>query len=141
MTAHKVVEPQLAALIESGDVQFEYKHLVVLGARSQWAAEANECAADQDMFWAYNEMLFEKSGKVNFTTENLKAWAKDLGLHTETFNQCFDKKTHVNAIDKMEADARALSIQSTPTYVLNGKVLKVTDFSQVVTAVKQAVNK
>ncbi|MDF2626985.1 MAG: oxidoreductase [Symbiobacteriaceae bacterium] len=139
MTAHKVVEPQLAALIETGDVSFEYKHLVVLGARSQWAAEANECAGDQDMFWAYNSMLFEKSGKVNFTTDNLKQWAKDLGLQTESFNQCFDKKTHVATIDSMKADARSLAIQSTPTFVLNGKVLKVKDYSEVITAVKQAV--
>lgn len=137
--ASAIVEPQLAALIEKGEVSFEYKHLVVKPPRSQWAAEASECAADQGKFWAYHDLLF-KNQQVTWTTAQLKTWGKELGLDTKTFDQCVDSHKYEAKVKQQGAEAVKLGINSTPTFVLNGKVLKGYDPDGVVALVKQAVN-
>ena len=75
-----------------------------MGPESTWAAEASECAADQDAFWEYHDLLFDKQAGENrgaFDKENLKQWAADLDLDTEAFNECLDsgKYTELVATD------------------------------------------
>ncbi|HYF94769.1 MAG TPA: thioredoxin domain-containing protein [Symbiobacteriaceae bacterium] len=137
--AAATVEPQLAALIEAGEVSYEYRHLLVFPPRSQWAAEASECAADQGKFWAYHDLLF-KNQKATMTQAQLKTWAKDLGLDTNQFNQCMDTKKYEAKVKQQSAEGAKMGINQTPTFVLNGKILKGYSNDAVVTMVKQAVN-
>jgi len=44
--------------VKTGIVRFGYMHMAFLGQESQWAAEASECAADQNAFWPYHDKLF-----------------------------------------------------------------------------------
>lgn len=128
----------MAAYIEKGDISFEYKHTIVLGARSQWAAEASECAADQGKFWAYHDNLF-RNQKKTFSLDQLKKWGADLGLDTATFNQCVDSHKYEAKVKASTAEASKAGIKSTPTFVLNGKIIG-SDPNTVVALVKQAVN-
>src|SRR3989337_1514537 len=53
------VGPQIdEQYINDGKVRMGYWHVAFLGEESQWAAEAAECAADQDAFWEYHDKLF-----------------------------------------------------------------------------------
>lgn len=130
----------MAALIESGDVSFEYRHLIVKPPRSQWAAEATECAADQGKFWAYHDLLFQNQ-RVTYTMDQLKTWGKDLGLDATTFGQCVDSHKYQGKVAQQGAEAVKLGVNSTPTFILNGKVLSGYTPDAVVVLVKQAVNK
>ena len=50
-------------------------HMAFLGQESQWAAEASECAADQDAFWPYHDKLFASQSGENqgaFNKDKLK---------------------------------------------------------------------
>jgi len=52
-------EPQIdKQYIQSGKVRFGYFDFAFLGPESNWAAEGAECAADQDKFWEYHDMLY-----------------------------------------------------------------------------------
>lgn len=39
-------------------VRFGYLQFAVLGQESQWAAEASECAREQQGFWPYHDELY-----------------------------------------------------------------------------------
>lgn len=131
------------ALINSGDVRFEYKHRIVTGVDAQRAAEASECAADQGYFWAYHGVLFSnQKGQGSFTYDRLKGFAKELGLDTTAFNQCVDERKHKIAVERSSNEAAKLGVTGTPTFTLNGQFIQVRQsFDEVVTAVKQEVNK
>jgi protein-disulfide isomerase len=85
------------------------------------AAEAANCANDQGKFWEYNKTLFANQSAL--AEDNLKAYAKDLGLDTAKFDECFAKKAHSAAIDKDIADGGAAGVNGTPAFFINGRSL------------------
>jgi len=82
------------------------------------AAEAANCAREQDAFWDYSKQLY--SGKYELSPENYLLIADGLELDTEAFQECFDSGRYA---DEVEADyqyAGNLGVRSTPTFFLNG---------------------
>ena len=103
---------------------FGYQHFAFLGPESQWAAEASECAGDQEQFWEYHDLLFDRQAGENqgaFAKDNLKRFAGDLGLNAEAFNQCLDSGKYAQFVKSQSENARSLGVRSTPTFVLNGQ--------------------
>lgn len=97
-------------------------HMAFLGEESQWAAEASECAAEQDAFWQFHDKLAESQSGENqsaFSKENLKGFAKDLGLNTEQFNQCLDSGKFTQVVQEQTQAAQQLGVQSTPSFFIN----------------------
>lgn len=55
--------PQLEReYIATGKVRFVYRHLAILGESSAIAAQAADCAGEQDKFWRYHDALFTSKG-------------------------------------------------------------------------------
>ena len=84
-------------------VRLGYWHVAFLGEESQWAAEASECAADQDKFWEYHDKLFASQNGENqgaFNKDNLKQFAADLKLDTAAFNECLDSGKYTQAVQE-----------------------------------------
>jgi len=116
--------PQLQEeYIESGVVRFGYQSVAILSEESIHAAEAGECAADQEAFWPYHDLLFAQlaQGNGNFSRGNLKQFAAELDLDTATFNECLDSGKYTDLIRDQTMDARSIGIQSTPTFIINGR--------------------
>lgn len=116
--------PQLQEeYIESGLVRFGYQSIAILSEESLYAAEAGECAADQEAFWPYHDLLFAQLnyGDGDFSRESLKQLAADLGLDTAAFNECMDSEKYADLIRNQTMDARSIGIQSTPTFIINGR--------------------
>jgi protein-disulfide isomerase len=107
-------------------VRFGYRHLAFLGPESQWAAEASECAADQDAFWEYHDKLFDSQSGENrgaFNKDNLKRFALELGLDTKTFDECLDTGKYTSIVQDETQAAQSLGLTSTPTFIINGKLV------------------
>jgi protein-disulfide isomerase len=107
-------------------VRVGYWHYAFLGQESQWAAEASECATDQDAFWEYHDYLFEHQSGENqgaFSKDNLKQFAVALGLDEEAFNQCLDSGKYTNLIQSQASTARQIGVQSTPSFMVNDQAL------------------
>ncbi len=105
-------------------MRFVYWHYAFLGQESQWASEASECANDQNKFWEYHDKLFASQNGENqgaFSKDNLKKFAADLGLDTQSFNQCLDSGKYTSFVQQESAAARQIGVQSTPSFVVNGK--------------------
>lgn len=101
-----------------------YWNFAFLGPESQWAAEASECAADQDSFWEYHDYLFEKQAGENkgkYNKENLKQFALDLGLDSDAFNECFDSGKYTQLVQTDTSMGQQIGVQSTPTFLVNGQ--------------------
>lgn len=120
--------------VKTGELQLEFRHLAQLGAESVRAAIASQCAADQNRFWEYQNKLFrvqaeagqfksEKKDAGRFSDSNLKGYAKELKLQSDTFDKCLDTSQHLDQVQQQLLDARAQKITATPGFVINGSPL------------------
>ena len=110
----------------SGQVKLEWKHLAFLGDESRWAAEAAECAGEQNRFWQYHDRLFDVSqgrGSARFEQAHLKQYASELGLDTQAFNTCVDSGRYAARVRAESDEARWLGVNRTPTLEINGQRL------------------
>lgn len=134
--------------VSTGQVRFEYHHFIVIdanvgGNESRRAAEASECAAEQNKFWDYHDMLFANQrgeGAGAFNDTRLKAFAEAIGLDTEQFNSCFDSRKYRRAVEDDEKLARSYSLRGTPSLLVNDQqVQNPLDFSIVTAAIAAAI--
>lgn len=119
------VGPQIdLQYLDTDQIRIGYHYMAFLGAESGWAAEAAECAADQDKFWEFHDYLYNHQGGENqgvFSKENLKLFAADLSLDTAAFNDCLDSGKYAALIQEDTASARTLGLSSTPSFLINGQ--------------------
>lgn len=85
------------------------------------AAEAARCAGADGRYWSYHDRLFAEQPR--FTEERLIEYAADVGLERQAFARCLAERRFARAVDADLTQARALGIASTPTFVINGRVL------------------
>ncbi len=110
--------------MDTGKVRLGYFNFAFLGEESQWAAEAAECAGDQDAYWEYHDYLFSHQNGENqgaFSKDNLKKFAVELKLDTQAFNECMDSGKYTQLITDQTNFARQLGVQSTPSFLVNGQ--------------------
>lgn len=85
------------------------------------AHEAARCAGADGKFWPYHDRLFQE--QPAFEREDLVRYAVDLGLDQTAFVRCLDERRFAAAVDADVAQARALGINGTPTFIVNGQKL------------------
>jgi protein-disulfide isomerase len=102
--------------IATGKVKLVFRHFVIHGKEAEMAAEAAECASEQNAFWEYHDVLFLNNERVTFNSENLKRFAQGLGLDTESFGTCLDSKRYIDKLEDDAAEARRRGVSSTPTF-------------------------
>lgn len=99
-----------------------------------WAANAVECAGEQGKFWDYHDKIAAESpgGRNSLTKANLKKYAADLQLEVAKFNACLDSSKYAAAVQADIAEAQRLGINSTPTFILNGRRMNIAslDFTE-----------
>jgi protein-disulfide isomerase len=97
------------------------------------AAEAARCANEQDKFWPYHDIIFQK---VPRTPEELKLYAAEVGLDVTKFDACLTSGTHAAAVQKDIQEGARLGIDGTPAFFINGRVVKgaqpVEAFAQII---------
>jgi protein-disulfide isomerase len=131
--------------IDSGKVRFAFRHMAFIGTESVWAAEATECANEQNRFWDYQDKVYQAQGAENsgtFSQDNLKRFAADLKLDTQKFNECLDTNKYQAKIDQDMAEAQRLGVNSTPTLFVNGQLIRNgSDYQVLQAAVEAALKK
>jgi protein-disulfide isomerase len=103
-------------------IHFVYRHYPLPNhPNARPAAEAAECAAEQDKFWPYHDRLFASAGKL--ADSDLKQAAADLGLDSGRFSSCFEARKYTSIVD---ADIRAgndAGVSATPAFFINGRLV------------------
>lgn len=85
------------------------------------AHEAARCAAEAGKFWPYHDRLFD--AQPAFDRDELIQYAVDLGIEKAAFARCLDERRFAAAVEADVAQARALGINGTPTFLINGRSL------------------
>jgi protein-disulfide isomerase len=105
--------------IQTGQVRMAYVHYPILGADSMTAAQATECAAEQDRFWDYHNLLYANQG-IGFTPTNLTNIAGELGLDTAAFEACLENFTDMTSLENDVRLAQIMGVRGTPAFLING---------------------
>lgn len=134
-------EPLLRSeFVDTGIASIEYRHMAFLGPESLRAAEAAECALEQGFFWEYHDILFQKQppdGRENvgaYSNGNLKRYAEELAeawselaleraFDDGAFDSCLDSGRTRIEVELQTAQARALGVQSTPSFLINDRAV------------------
>ena len=123
--------------IATGKARLEYRQFPIIGStgtnydqsgESFRAAEAAYCAADQNLFWPMHDALFMNAVgefKKSFTDERLKRIAATVpGMDISAFATCLDTRTHVQTVLDSAGQAETDKINSTPSFVINGRTVR-----------------
>ena len=82
------------------------------------AAEAGECAHDQDKFWEYHDKLYQNQNDLS--TTSLIQYARQVGLDEEEFTSCLSSRKHQKEVANDLLDGQAAGVYGTPTFFFNG---------------------
>ncbi|MBI5568065.1 MAG: DsbA family protein [Chloroflexi bacterium] len=123
----QAVHPQLLKqYVESGQVNFVFKHSAFLGQESVWAAQAAECAADQGKFWEFHDLLFSRQNGENqgaFNKDKLSGFAKEMGLDMAKFEPCLTNDETLARVQADTQEGQSAGVRGTPTFFINGQAL------------------
>lgn len=128
-------KPQIEAeYITDGRVALEFRHMAILGPDSERAAAASECAADQNLFWPYHDVLFARQGGQGWASDdNLKSFAREMndalgndGLDLDAFDACVDSGEKIATVRASTDEAGQMIVgaggqPTTPTFFINGE--------------------
>ncbi len=109
------------------DLRFVFMDLPVNPSGiSRKVAVGAACADQQDEFWAYHDLAFERQETLSETSPT--ELAEGVQLDMDAFKSCMDSSFGTDRVASAEAEARKLGLSSTPSIFLNGRKLKVHDF-------------
>jgi protein-disulfide isomerase len=139
--------------IDTGKAKMVFRDFPFLGPESTAAANAAQCAEDQGKLWDYHDALYaakiadenKNSSAENdgfFTRTEFLSLANQVGLNAASFTSCLDGNQHASDVAAEKAAAVAAGVGSTPTTIVNGKMVTESDGSGAgadSTAVLQAI--
>jgi protein-disulfide isomerase len=115
---HDETLPQISETYE-GQIRFVYRDFpLAQHPDAQKAAEASECADDQERFWDYHDLLW--ANQLELDVDSLKAYAAQLGLDTATFDDCLDSGANAEEVQNDYDDGVSYGVPGTPTFFING---------------------
>jgi protein-disulfide isomerase len=120
------VTPTLKQVEETykGRVRFVWKHLPLTSthANAMGAAVAAEAARRQGKFWEYHDKLLANQKRLE--SDDLKRYARELGLDSARFDTDREDPDLTSKVQADIAEATALGVTSTPTFFINGRVVR-----------------
>lgn len=108
-------------LIKTGVARYEYRHFIIFGPASRFAAMATECAGDQGAWWEFHDAYLLEAQARSFTRGGAIELARDEGLDVARFTQCVDNEEHAERILQMQQQAISEGVRGTPTFRINGQ--------------------
>ncbi len=113
-----------ALLKKYGDqVNYAVRHFPVSyqHRRAHKAAQAAECAGDQDKFFVYHDVLFKNNRMLD--DKSLVGYAAQVGLNTEVFEACLESGAKSTVVDDDVQAGIARGLQGTPSFMVNGSLI------------------
>jgi len=82
------------------------------------AAIAARAAGEQGKFWEMHDKMFTNQQKL--AVDDLKSFAKDLGLDQGKFDKCLDSGEKAAMVSADEKDGESAGVSGTPAFFING---------------------
>jgi protein-disulfide isomerase/uncharacterized DUF497 family protein len=104
------------------NVRLVFKYLPLeIHPQALSSARAAFCAGEQNNFWQYHDALFASD---NLSLEAFNKMATELGLDLPRFKTCFDSELSRTVVLNDVQEARRLGINGTPTFIINGTLMR-----------------
>lgn len=103
--------------IDTGTVRFLSRDLPLsFHQNALQAAHAARCAGEQGKFWEMRHVLLANATRLE--REAIFQYAQEVGLEAKKFRACVESEKYKGEIEKDIAEATAVGISGTPTFVL-----------------------
>jgi protein-disulfide isomerase len=118
-----------AKYIDPGKIHYVFREMLVGGGAEVQVAGAGfvlaRCAG-KDKYFAVNDAIFKDQEQAfEAPRETLLNIAKSMGMSEDAFNKCINDEAAIKALDaRVERHTRDDHVNSTPTFVINGKALE-----------------
>jgi protein-disulfide isomerase len=127
--AFPIVEQVLAGYKDNPEVNFAFRNfpLETIHPNARIGSEAAEAAGDQGKFWEMYRKLYEKQGEWSTQPaplDKLVGYASEIGLDTGKFRSYVEQHLAKDIIDADINDAEKLTVNSTPTFFINGEIIR-----------------
>lgn len=113
--------------VDSGQLRIEWRDLPVIGEHSVGAAVAGRAAGEQGMFWEYNGAVYAAAperAKADLSEPELLKFAERVGIPDMAKFAADLKSPELLALVQADrAEAAALGLNSTPTFVINNQAI------------------
>lgn len=105
------------------EVRWVYRHFPLdsIHVYARKAAEASECADQQDRFWEYADALYAQQSEINIPF--LSDLAKRLGLNMDKFNRCLNSGEFTAKVEENYQEGLKIGVRGTPGGLINGQPL------------------
>ncbi len=102
-----------------------YRHfpLTSIHPSAQKAAEAVECAGEQNKFFEMKDKIFGLNSEGKLGVEGFKAAAVELKLNTGKFNACLDNGDMADVVAKSAQEGLSVGVTGTPGNFVNGQLI------------------
>lgn len=133
--------------IDTGKVKFVYRDYPLnFHQMAIPAARAANCAREKggdEAYYKMHDKIFEEQNildggsvrsTVQFTNEDMKKWAKDIGYNIDS---CLDSDKYADEVQKDFTEGGNAGVQGTPAFFINGKFLS---GAQPYSAFKQVID-
>jgi protein-disulfide isomerase len=145
-TFHKEVFPKIEKeYIKTGKVRFIYRE-VYFDAPGLWAGLLARCA-DPKKYFGIVDLLYKKQSKwatgssEKEVLSELFAIGRQVGLEEERMNACMQNEDKsLSMIDAYLKNSKLDQIESTPSLVVNGKLLKTANFADLKSELDRLLN-
>jgi protein-disulfide isomerase len=121
----KQAEPIVKEILNKyqGRIRFVYRDFRIANhPGAEIRAMAAECANEQDKYWEYHDILFERQ-EEDLTNDTLVTIAVNLGLNKQLFSSCLNSEKYRNEVDKDFNDGLSAGVYGTPTFFINNEVV------------------
>jgi protein-disulfide isomerase len=124
---HQGSRPGLQPLVDDGTLRIEFRDLVLFEEASLLAAVAGRAAAEQDLLAPFQAEVFALSLEeaADYDRDDLVQVAEQVGVpDLDAFRADLDDEAILAAVQADTAEARAVGIGSTPTFLINTQVVQ-----------------
>ena len=113
--------PQIVReVVRTGIARFDAQAFPFLSRRSEDAAEAAECAADQGAYWPYRERLLDQEHGLRAGADLIDT-AAGIGLDVQVFRRCIENDTYADEVAAQIQGGRDRGVSGTPTVLVDGR--------------------
>lgn len=140
-------QPAITEVLNTyGDqLRFEYRHfpLLTIHPHALEAAIAAEAAGQQGKFFEFHDVLFAKQSEwsgVAVPQTYFAQYAADLELDVELFRRHLRSSLIEEKVRAEFAEARALGLTGTPTFLLNGERMEFDSYERFLGLIAAAVD-
>ena len=129
--------------VRDGKVKLVSETMAFLGPDSVTAARAAFAAGEQNLYWPYHTLLFEKQGEENsgyVTDDFLRGLAEDTpGLDVQKWEDQRAGNSFTKELQAVQSKAQSEGVNSTPTLIVEGpngqvKIDRLTAYDQISSA-------